>query len=382
MDLYIQLRIIDIIRETPDTFTYKFEVADNNAAIKAALENTDVNIGFKVPGNDTNAQQDPFISRIVPYKAGQFLTFLITLHGREYRRSYSLCSTPGIDPFMAVTVKRIANGEISRHIHHDWKVGDVVKSLLPSGRFTLDSMPDLQRDIFLLGAGSGITPLFSILKEALHRETSAHITLIYSNRNERSTIFYEQINELHQRFADRFTIVWLFSDPVHVTGHYRRMNNTLLEMIAPKHLKFGREKAQFFICGPSPYMRTVQFTLTFMGFHSAQLHKENFVVDTDAKLARVTIPQDSSEKQVTLKHLGKETIFKVLGNETILHAALRQGIELPYSCQGGVCGSCIARCAEGKVWMSVNEVLTDRELSQGVVLTCTGYAQSDVTLIW
>lgn len=350
MDLYIQLRITAIIQETPDTLTYRLE----------------------------EVQGKP-----VPYKAGQFLTFLIQLHGEEYRRSYSLCSTPGIDPFMAVTIKRITNGEISRFIHRTWKVGDEVKSLLPSGRFTLDSMPDTKRDIFLLGAGSGITPLFSLLQEALHRETAAHITLIYSNRDEKNTIFRQQILNLQQQFADRFTILWILSDPADTVTTYRRMNNGLLEMIAPQHLKYERDKAQFFICGPSAYMRMVQFTLTFMGFSKSQLHKENFVVNTEAQIAKTEIPQDSSIKQVLLQHLGKETTFPVPGNETILHAALRQGIELPYSCKGGVCGSCIARCAEGKVWMSVNEVLTDRELSQGLVLTCTGYAQSDkVTLAW
>ena len=350
MDLYIQLHITEIIQETPDTRTYRL----------------------------AEVQGKP-----VPYKAGQFLTFLIQLNGVEYRRSYSLCSTPGIDPFMAVTVKRITNGEISRHIHRTWQVGDEVRSLLPSGRFTLDSMPDTKRDIFLLGAGSGITPLFSILQEALHRETSAHITLIYSSRDEKNTIFRQQILALQERFPDRLTILWLFSDPADTETTNRRMSNGLLEMLAPKHLRYERDKAQFFICGPGAYMLVIQFTLTFMGFSSTQLHKENFVVNTGTKIARTQIPQDTSIKQVLLQHLGKETKFPVPGNETILNAALKQGIDLPYSCKGGVCGSCIARCAEGKVWMSVNEVLTDRELSQGLVLTCTGYAQSDaVTLVW
>jgi ring-1,2-phenylacetyl-CoA epoxidase subunit PaaE len=161
------------------------------------------------------------------------------------------------------------------------------------------------------------------------------------------------------------------------------MNNSLLEMLAPKHLQYSREKAQFFICGPAEYMRMAQFTLTFMGFRADQLHKENFVVDTAGKIARTQIPSDTSVKQVLLKHENKTQALPVPGNETILQAALRQNVPLPYSCKGGVCGSCIAQCTSGKVWMSVNEVLTDKELSKGLVLTCTGYAQSDeVTLEW
>ncbi|RPD40100.1 ferredoxin--NADP reductase [Chitinophaga barathri] len=349
-DLYIQLRITRIIPETPDTFTYHLESADGKP---------------------------------VKYQAGQFLTFLVQLHGTEYRRSYSLSSTPGIDDFLAVTVKRIANGEISRYILRTWMVGDEITSLLPSGRFTLDSAPDTQRDIVMLGAGSGITPLFSILQQALHVEKAAHITLIYSNRDEKNTIFRERILALQSRFPDRFTIVWLFSDPANTTGVYRRMSNSLLEMIAPKHLQYPRELAGFYICGPAEYMRMAQFTLTFMGFREDQLRKENFVVNTEAKIARVQIPQDTTLKQVHLKHQGNIQILAVPGNESILHAALRQHVQLPYSCKGGVCGSCIATCTGGKVWMSVNEVLTEKELAKGLVLTCTGYAQSDeVTLEW
>lgn len=349
-DLYIQLRITDIIQETPDTYTYRLEAADG---------------------------------KTIKYQAGQFLTFLITLHGVEYRRSYSFSSTPGIDPFMAVTIKRIANGEISRYILRNWKVGDIVTSLLPSGRFTLEGMPDIERDLFFLGAGSGITPLFSLMQHALHFEHAAHITLIYSNRNAQNTIFYRRILELQQQFPQRLTILWLFSDPGDEPFDYRRMSNSLLEMLAPKHLRHQPDKAQFFICGPSEYMRMAQFTLTFMGFQPGQLHKENFVVNTAPLIARVQVPADASLKQVVLKHENKTQLLPVPGNETILHAALRQEVALPYSCKGGVCGSCIARCISGKVWMSVNEVLTEKELAQGLILTCTGYAQSnEVTLEW
>lgn len=349
-DLYIQLRITDIIPETPDTYTYRLEPANGQP---------------------------------VPYQAGQFLTFLITLHGTEYRRSYSFSSTPGVDPQMSVTVKRITNGEISRHIHRTWQVGQTVTSLLPSGRFTLDAAPGEERDLFFLGAGSGITPLFSLLQHALYFEPAAHVTLIYSSRNAQNAIFYQRILELQRQFPESLVILWLFSDPGDEPVAYRRMSNSLLEMLAPKHLQHPREKAQFYICGPADYMRMAQFTLTFMGFRTDQLHKENFVVNTAAKIARVQVPDDASIKQVLLKHENKTQVLPVPGNETILHAALRQEVPMPYSCKGGVCGSCIARCTSGKVWMTVNEVLTDKELSQGLVLTCTGYAQTDeVTLEW
>ncbi|WP_298711303.1 ferredoxin--NADP reductase [Chitinophaga sp.] len=349
-DLYISLRITQIVRETPDVWTYRFESTDG---------------------------------KTVKYQAGQFLTFLVDLHGTEYRRSYSLCTTPGIDDHLAVTVKRVANGAISRHIIRHWQVGDIVTSLLPSGRFVLDSEPQAQRDVVLLGAGSGITPLFSLLQQALHEEQQSHVTLIYSNRNEEHAIFRSRIQALEALFPERLTVVWIFSDPLDAAPGIRRMNNIVLEAMAPKHLRHDRDKALFYICGPVEYMRMAQFTLTFMGFRPDQLHKENFVVNTDAKIARTAVPDDSTIKRVHLRHEGGLQTLEVPGNETILHAALRQQVALPYSCKGGVCGSCIATCTGGKVWMSVNEVLTEKELAKGMVLTCTGYAQSDdVTLEW
>lgn len=349
-DLYITLRITQIIREIPDTFTYRFENADGTP---------------------------------VKYRAGQFLTFLIDLNGTEYRRSYSLSTTPGIDADLAVTIKRVANGAISRHIIRYWQVGDIVTSLQPSGRFVLDSEPAAARDIVMLGAGSGITPLFSLLQQALYEEKASHVTLIYSNRNEENAIFRSRIQALEALFPERLTVEWIFSDPTDAAPGIRRMNNIILETIAPHHLRYSRETALFYICGPVEYMRMAQFTLTFMGFRHDQLHKENFVVNTDALIAKVTVPDDTSVKRVHLLHDGHTQTMEVPGNETILHAALRQQVALPYSCKGGVCGSCIATCTKGKVWMSVNEVLTEKELSKGMILTCTGYAQSDdVTLEW
>lgn len=344
-DLYLRLRITDIIRETPDTFTYRLE----------------------------NTGPEPVI-----YQAGQFLTFVIQLHGTEYRRSYSFSSTPGIDPYLAVTIREKENGEISRHILRHWQTGDIITSLQPSGRFTLDSLSSRPRDIFLMGAGSGVTPLFSLLKHILYREPTARVTLVYSSPSRERAIFFEQLEALREKFGEQLNRIYLFSSQApEEQGMLRRLSNLYLEPLVNDTLVHSRADAQFFICGPPDYMRMITLTLTFMGFDAEQLHKENFVVNTGVKLEKIGRPQDTSLKQVVLHVGGKTHHINVPGNQNILSKALEQGIALPYSCKGGVCGSCTAKCTQGKVWMALNEVLTDKELAQGLVLTCVGYPASD-----
>lgn len=345
-ELYINLRIREVITETPDALTYILETVDGHP---------------------------------LKYRAGQFITFLIYLHGTEYRRSYSFSSTPGIDAYPSVTIREKQNGEISRHILHHWKAGDPITALLPSGRFTLQGYANTPRDIFLLGAGSGITPLFSILKDILHHEPSAHIKLIYSNTSEERTIFYKQLRELARQHPDQLHIIHMYSnDPGHII---RRLSNLSLEPLVQRELRYRAADAQFFVCGPPEYMRMILLTLTYMGFAEEQLHKENFVVNTAPQLARIGAPEDASMKNVELHLRGGVHKFSIPGNHNILGEALAQGIAIPYSCKGGVCGSCTARCIKGKVWMALNNVLTDREIEQGFVLTCTGYAVSAEVVI-
>lgn len=348
-DLYLSLRIVNIIRETEDTFTYQLKTTDGEP---------------------------------LQYKPGQFLTFLINLHGIEFRRSYSFSTTPGIDALPAVTVRRKQNGEISRHILHDWKVGDVVTSLLPSGRFTHDALQTTPRDIVMMAAGSGISPVYALLKYILKAEPTARVTLLYSNTSPETAIFREAVETLQTQYPHTFTLIHFYSSgTLHEMPVYRRLSNIVLEPLINTRLHYNRRLAQFYFCGPPEYMRMIQLTLTFMGFDATQLHKENFVVDTEAKRKHAAIPTDTTPREVTLLYHGEAHILHVPGNETLLHAAQAQGLHLPYSCKGGVCGSCTAACTEGSVFMSVNEVLTDAEIKQGLILTCVSYITSDKAVI-
>ncbi len=305
----------------------------------------------------------------INYKAGQFITLIFSHHYNEIRRSYSLSSSPG-EPYLAITVKRIENGEISRFLLTKTQVGDIWNALAPAGKFVLSDSSGKQ-DIFYFAAGSGITPVYAHLKTILSLPGESRITLIYSSRNAETTLFYNELNQLSATHPERLTIVYLFSD----AGLSRkRLNNELVSSLVNEHLKYAREKAEFFLCGPFVYMRMVRLTLIYMGFDAEQIRKENFVLETvDVPFGRINYPP----KTIKLHFKHTEYDLVVGENQTILQAALQNNIALPYSCKAGICSSCTAICRNGKVDMAVNDVLTDTDLSHGWILTCTGHPASD-----
>ncbi|TLV01045.1 ferredoxin--NADP reductase [Dyadobacter luticola] len=313
----------------------------------------------------------------IDYKAGQFLTFLIQMHGHEVRRSYSMSSAPGTDLNPAITVKRVPNGEISRFWIDHVKVGDTFDALPPSGRFVLDEAGENPRDLILIGAGSGITPLFSLLKQTLKTSETDHVTLIYASRNSSNTLFWDEIETWQKHYPERLSVIHIHSQPADDWNGIRgRINNTRLEQLINKSLRFDRADARFFICGPFDLMRSTEITLHFMGFSNAQIRKENFVITSPPPP-----PPDSFSHKILLHFRKQMHHLLVPAHTTVLDAALAEGIHLPYSCKGGRCASCAGICKNGKIHMSVNEVLTDRDLKDGWILTCSAYVDSDDVII-
>lgn len=304
------------------------------------------------------------------YKAGQFITLVFDHHAEEIRRSYSLSSSPD-EALLAITVKRIANGEISRFMLTKIKPGDILNAVEPAGRFTLaDTFA--QRDIFLFAAGSGIVPIFSQLKYALAREGSGRFTLLYSNRDSASVLFNEELRLLAAKHPARLQIINLLSSQAN------RLTNIVVEKLVGENLHYDLPKAEFYLCGPFDYMRMIRLTLLYMGVDAAQIRKENFVLDT------IKVPGSirTFPPQKVRINFGGETYDLVVGeNQSILQAALQHGIKLPYSCRDGICSACTAFCKNGKVEMVKNDVLTDLDLSLGLVLTCTGHPVGDGVVI-
>ncbi|AUD07267.1 ferredoxin--NADP reductase [Spirosoma pollinicola] len=342
-DDFLKLRVVRIHAETSDTKSYFLEPTDG---------------------------------KLVQHRAGQFLTLILLHNGHEVRRSYSLSSATN-EP-LRLTIKRIENGEISRYLLDTVQVGDVLTSLHPAGRFTLND--NLSGDLVLLGAGSGITPLFAIIKQVLWTEPHRRVTLLYSNTRERSIIFREELEELQRQFPDRFRLINLLSNPSdNWTGLRGRLNNVMLERMLPELVGTSDwQTVQFYVCGPGDYMRMVQFTVVFSGFRPDQIRRENFVVEP---VVLTPLPALAQDRTVLLKFRGREVEIQVPAYKSILQAALDEGIQLPYSCRGGRCSTCVARCQSGSVHMTINDVLTERDLREGWVLTCTGYLESDGVVI-
>jgi ring-1,2-phenylacetyl-CoA epoxidase subunit PaaE len=314
----------------------------------------------------------------VVYKAGQFLTFIFRRHGRELRRSYSISSTPGIDERISITVKRIPNGEISRWLLDHLRPGNLLIAAPPAGRFTVETNSQYQRQFFFIAAGSGIVPVYSLLKKILNEETQSRVILVYQNHDESHVIFYEELQQTAKKYPQRFVWINLLSKPMDRNHIPERLTNFLLEKLVLAHYDPGISPL-FYLCGSPAFMRMAQFTLKLSGFTNEQIRKENFTVEYIPPPPLIT---DITPKQITI-HRNKQTLHIYTAYPTnILQAALNNHIQLPYSCRAGRCSSCVAKCLKGTVKMSINEVLTDKDLEEGLVLTCVGYAETDVELKW
>lgn len=304
----------------------------------------------------------------IDYLPGQFLTLIF--HGRngqEERRSYSISSLPDDDGTLAITVKRVINGTWSRVLIDQMGEGDVLETIGASGFFTLPDDVSEYRQLIFFAAGSGIGPVLPLIRSALCAAPSARILLVYSNRVPADTIFLRQIQELENKFSDRFSVTWLFSG---INGAaQKRLSSEFLKRFWKEQV-FNPDKTLFFLCGPFEYMRTITIVLQGQGVPASHIRKEQFVIEkADIRL----VPPETGRHTVFIEKEGELITIEVQYPETILQAAKNAGISLPYSCESGQCGTCAAQCISGKVWMRRNEVLLDEELAAGRVLTCTGF---------
>ena len=310
------------------------------------------------------------------YEAGQFITLVDKSGSKEIRRSYSMISSPLLKEPLTIAVKRIDNGFFSRKLVDRARVGQTLLTTGAAGFFRLPENIKDYSSLFFLAAGSGIAPILSLLKTVIHLCPDISVFLIYSNKSAETTAFYKELQLMAGQHADRLHIDFLFSSESDLRK--ARMNrDLLLEFL--KINRFDREKTLFYTCGPEPYMRMIIFHLVEEGFNINQIKKEDF--NPGNKKITGRMPPDKNNYRVELQMNGVKYAFPVQYPDTILQAAKKIKLSLPYSCETGKCGSCAATCISGKVWISNNEVLTDKELSQGLILTCTGHPQGgDVIL--
>jgi ring-1,2-phenylacetyl-CoA epoxidase subunit PaaE len=312
----------------------------------------------------------------IHYKPGQFLTLIFPKKNSEERRSYSISSTPYLNEPLTITVKRIDNGEYSRYLFDSVQEGDVLFSIGASGFFTLPEPTIYYTQLFFLAAGSGITPILPLIKTVLYGSIPAHVTLLYSNRSTDDTIFLTDLQHLKKKFPKKFHLELLFSSSQNLLKA-RLTKFLLLQFIHEKVIK--KDETLFYICGPFQYMQMATITLLTEGIPSKNIRKENFSTE---KPVIKDLPPDVNPHNVQIHFEGQQYNFTVQYPFTILQTAKQAGVMLPYSCEAGKCGTCAATCLRGNVWHSYNEVLLDRELELGRILTCTGYpyGEGDVVI--
>jgi len=302
------------------------------------------------------------------YKAGQYLTLVHTEKDEDIRRSYSFTSSPALDEPLSIGVRRIDNGFFSRRLVDDVQVGDTLYAAGAAGLFVLPENMHDYRQVFLLAAGSGITPELSLLKTILYTLPEVAVTLIYSNSNPQKAIYKEELEQLAEAFPERFRLRFLFSNSPDLAQ--ARLYKDLLQHLVRQYAVAPLDQVLFYTCGPLGYMRMCYWALTQQGVPHENIRRENF--DT-TKVAIKQMPPDTDPHEVILHYQDQAYQLTVEYPDTILRAARKAGLNLPFSCEAGKCGNCTARCTEGRVWMSYNEVLTERDLQQGLVLTCVGY---------
>ena len=343
-NLLIELVITDIRNETSDTRSYILDAA-----------------GGELPN----------------YKAGQFLTFVFPHKLNENRRSYSISSAPSLKEPLTITVKRVDNGEFSRYLFDYCTIGSPLFTIGPSGFFVLPERPEAFSTFVFYAAGSGIAPILPLIKTLLVQHPGVSVLLIYSNHSVERTIFLEAIRTLEMRFPNRFRTEWLFSDARNLLR--ARLSKYLVEEQLNDRRLMDKGTAMFYMCGPHDYMQMITITLLREGVGAERIRKEIF--DTYKPVLR-ELPPDTEPHAVKITYRNETMVFDVRYPDTILSVAKRNGVVLPYSCEAGKCGTCAATCVSGAVWMSSNEVLLDKELAGGRVLTCTGYpVHGDVELI-
>jgi len=309
----------------------------------------------------------------VKYQPGQFVTLVLDIDGQQITRSYSMSSTPDLDSTVAVTVKRVEGGLVSNYLNERIKVGDAMQVIPPNGRFTLTPDKKQQRHIVLIGAGSGITPLMSILKAVLFFEPESTVSLIYGNRNERSVIFKQKITELKEKFGERLNVVYVYSQPEEPWhGHKGRIDEVMCMNIL-NLLPKDSPKTEYFLCGPDGMMDCAKAALKKLKVGSDRVHSESFVAPQNEGMAE----EDLQTRTVKIHLDGEEHELVVNPDQSILEAGLDEGLDMPFSCQSGLCTACMGRKVSGEVKMMDSDTLSADEIAKGYVLTCVGHPLTD-----
>ncbi|MGK2285045.1 1,2-phenylacetyl-CoA epoxidase subunit PaaE [Pedomonas sp. V897] len=339
------LRVAEVKRETPEAVSIRFDVPQELASV------------FR-------------------YAPGQHLTLKTEIGGQEVRRSYSICSGAH-EGLLRIAVKKIPAGVFSGHANEALKPGDVIEVYPPTGRFSVEIDPEAARAYVAFVAGSGITPVLSIVKTVLAHEPKSRFVLVYGNRTPASIMFMEELAQLKDRYMGRLEILHVLSqgqsDIPLFNGRIdaEKVQAILRHVIAPEAIDYA------FICGPNAMIDTVEETLTAAGVDRKRILTERFLAPDAACGTPVVRPAAPAGAQVTVIVDDQAVTFPDNGAVSILDGALAAGAPVPFACKGGVCCTCRAKVLEGEVEMAVNYNLEEDEVAAGYVLTCQSFPKTE-----
>ncbi len=351
MNKLYSLKVIDIKTETKDSVSVSFDVSHD-------------------------------LYETFNYKPGQYLTLQFNLNGQQVRRSYSLCSSPVIEEPLRIGVKRVKYGLVSNHINDNLKVGDTVEVLAPDGRFFADVNKENYKTYYLFAAGSGITPVLSILKTVLFTEKRSFVYMIFGNRSQETVMFKKQLIELEATYKDRFVLVQTLSKPKSswsdiwkksTYNQFRkgRIDADCIEWFVNEYPPYA-QNTEYYICGPGAMIDNTVKALENIDVPLDRIFIESFGGSNSKESIKSV---EVSNLKVSLNNETFQT--KITEGKTILRTLIDYGKEPPYSCEGGVCSTCMCKIKKGKVHMKNNLVLSDKEIEKGYILSCQSIPLTD-----
>lgn len=343
---YSSLKVREVVKETADTVTIFFE------------------------------QPEPFLE----YKPGHFLTLILEINGKEERRSYSLCTSPYVDPYPGVTVKRIKGGVVSNYLNDHIHPGKTINILKPMGNFTTDFHSKNKNHFVMIAGGSGITPIMGITKSVLINEPNSKVTLLYCSRSENEIIFKNQLDRLVESNPDRLDVVMNISKPSdNWEGLKGRIDAEKIKETLATRAHTDAEKTKYFLCGPEGLMDTAKETLLSLKVPNEDIIKESFYTSASEDAGDPTAQGTDKPvltRDVTVIIQGEEYTYAVSPDKTILEAGLDENLDMPYSCQSGLCTACMGRLVSGEVKMDEDAGLSDNEKKEGYILCCVSRPMS------
>lgn len=336
------LKIKDIERITPNAVTIAFEIPESLYSTFA-------------------------------YNAGQYITIEKELKGAKLRRAYSVCIAPEKGE-LKVGIKKTPDGTFSRYANLELHKGDILEVHPPEGRFTFIPDPSKERHIVAFAAGSGITPIMSIMHSVLRDEPKSTFSLVYGNKSLTETMFHPDILDLIKKYPERLHVQFVYSQTQEPDAMFGRIEKSTVNFILKNKFK-GTTFDAFYLCGPEEMIHSVSDTLVAGGIEKNRIKYELFTSPVTENEDQPVVADGKATISVTVDD--DETTFVMDKKDRILDAVLKNDIDAPYSCQGGVCSSCIARLTKGEATMVQNQILTDGEIAEGLILTCQAIALSD-----